>query len=211
MSERRVSSPASTGGAGTTFEHHVDAYWLGQLLVQGIPPILLDCRVTEVHMQTRHLGWHTDDFLIVGRNETGTRRKLAGQVKRTFAVSADEECRETVGDFWRDFTHKDPFSAEPIASHSLRCEGTSNLLEHFTGLLDCARAARNGAEFAQRMTTTGFISKKAVHFGSELRAIVGDIEERSVTEAERTTVSDGPPTIWRSAGRNRGDLSAHHW
>jgi hypothetical protein len=27
----RVSSPASTGGAGTTFEQHVGAYWLAQL------------------------------------------------------------------------------------------------------------------------------------------------------------------------------------
>ena len=38
----RVSSPASTGGAGTVFEHHVGAYWLAQLLVSGIPPILID-------------------------------------------------------------------------------------------------------------------------------------------------------------------------
>jgi len=93
LSERRVSSPASTGGVGTTFEQHVDAYWLAQLLVQGIPPILLDCSVVEVHMQTGHRGWHTDDFLIVGQTGAGTLRKLAGQVKRTFTVSAaDEEC-----------------------------------------------------------------------------------------------------------------------
>jgi hypothetical protein len=48
----RVSSPASTGGAGTFFEQHVDAYWLAQLLVRGIPPILRDCAVVEVHLQT---------------------------------------------------------------------------------------------------------------------------------------------------------------
>ena len=34
----RVSSPAATGGAGTTFEQHVGAYWLVQLLVGAIPP-----------------------------------------------------------------------------------------------------------------------------------------------------------------------------
>ena len=89
LTERRVSNSASTGGAGTTFEQHVDAYWLAQLLVQGIPPILLDCSVTEVHAQTEHLGWHTDDFLIVGQNGAGTRRKLAGQVKRTFRTVID--------------------------------------------------------------------------------------------------------------------------
>src|SRR5437764_5251452 len=98
-----VSSPAATGGAGTYFEQHVDAYWLAQLLVRGIPPILNDCALVEVHLQTEHLGWHTDDFLIVGEDGSGDRRKLAGQVKRTFTVNAaDEECRQAVQDFWKD-------------------------------------------------------------------------------------------------------------
>ena len=51
------------------FEQHVAAYWLAQLLVRCIPQILHDSAVVEVHLQTEHLGWHTDDFLIVG--ETG--------------------------------------------------------------------------------------------------------------------------------------------
>jgi hypothetical protein len=83
----RVSSPASTGGAGPFFEQHVDAFWLAQLLVRAIPPILLDCTVTEVHFQTEHFGWNTDDFLVVGENGAGSRRRLIGQVKWTFTVS----------------------------------------------------------------------------------------------------------------------------
>jgi hypothetical protein len=63
VSAARVSSPASTGGAGTSFEQHVATYWLAQLLVHGIPPILIDTVVTEVSFQTERLGWHTDDFL----------------------------------------------------------------------------------------------------------------------------------------------------
>jgi len=58
------------------------------------------------------------------------------------------------------------------------------LLEHFAGLLDCARAARDGAEFEHRLATTGFISNKAVHYCLELRMIVGGIEGRSITAAE---------------------------
>ena len=63
-----VSSPAATGGAGNVFERSVGAYWLAQLLVGAVPPILIDCSVTEVHFQTEHLGWQTDDFLVVGQN-----------------------------------------------------------------------------------------------------------------------------------------------
>ena len=185
MSERRVSSPASTGGAGTFFEQHVAAYWLAQLLVRGIPPILLDCSVTEVHLQTVRLGWHTDDFLIVGQNGAGGRRKLAGQVKRTFAVSAaNEECRKAIGDFWSDFTNDGRFSPETDRFALVTQRGTNVLLGDFAGLLDCARAVRSGADFAQRLATTGSVSKKAVGYCSELRAIVGDKKKRSVTEAE---------------------------
>jgi hypothetical protein len=61
--------------------------------VRSIPPVLLDTVVSNVHFQTEHLGWRTDDFLIVCERADGATRKLAGQVKRSFMVSAaDEEC-----------------------------------------------------------------------------------------------------------------------
>jgi hypothetical protein len=60
----------------------------------------------EVHLQTEHLGWHTDDFLVVGQTGAGDRRKLVGQVKRTFTVSAtDDECKKAIGDFGADVKH----------------------------------------------------------------------------------------------------------
>jgi hypothetical protein len=107
-----VSSPAATGGAGTFFEQHVSAYWLAQLLVGAIPPILHDCSVVEVHLQTEVLGWHTDDFLIVGELAPGQQRKLAGQVKRSFTVSAtDKECKKAFQDFWADWKDAGHFNA----------------------------------------------------------------------------------------------------
>jgi len=181
----RVSSPASTGGAGTFFEQYVDAYWLVHLLVRGIPPILHDCAVVEVHLQTEWLGWHTDDFLVVGQNGSGDRRKLAGQVKRTLTISAtDDECKKAVRDFWKDFKNPQQFTmaADRFALVTLR--GTNNLLEHFSGLLDCSRAARDEAEFEQRLASPGFLSTKAVHYCEEIRTIIGEIEGRSVSAAE---------------------------
>ncbi len=181
----RVSSPASTGGAGTFFEQHVDAYWLAQLLVRGIPPILHDCAVVEVHLQTERLGWHTDDFLVVGQNGLGDRRNLAGQVKRAFTVSAtDDECKKAVQDFWKDFKNPQQFTlaADRFALVTLR--GTNTLLEHFSGLLDCSRAARDGAEFERRLATPGSLSAKAVHYCDEIRTIIGESEGKSVSAAD---------------------------
>src|SRR5581483_8726181 len=181
----RVSSPASTGGQGTFFEQHVDDYWLAQLLVRGIPPILHDCAVVEVHFQTERLGWNTDDFLVVGENGSGNRRKLAGQVKLTFTVSAsDDECKKTVQDYWKDFKNPQQFSSATDRFALVTLRGTNTLLEHFAGLLDCARAARDGAEFERRLATPGFLSAKAVKYCDEIRTIIGESEGESISAAE---------------------------
>ena len=186
MTGQRISSPASTGGAGTFFEQHVAAYWLAQLLVRGIPPILIGTIVSKVHFQTEHLGWHTDDFLIVcERPGEAAVRKLVGQVKRSFTVSAaNEDCQSTIRDFWNDFKNTDLFSPAEDRLLLVTQRGTNTLLKDFVGLLGCARTARNGAEFQHRLTTQGFISDKATHYCNELCKIITDLEGRAVTAAE---------------------------
>lgn len=100
-SQKRISSPISTGGEGVFFEQHVAAYWLAQLLVRSIPPILTDAGVTEVHFQTEHLGFNTDDVLVVCSRADAATARLVGQVKRSFTISAaDDECKKAIGDFW---------------------------------------------------------------------------------------------------------------
>ena len=179
----RVSSPASTGGAGTTFEQHVGAYWLAQLLVGAIPPIAIDTSVAEVSFQTERLGWHTDDFLVVC-TFGGESRNLAGQVKRRFTVSAsDQECVQAVTDFWNDF-NASHFSKDHDRLVLVTLRGTNTLLEHFVGLLDCARAARGGVEFEQRLATKGFISDTAGRYCGTLQEIIGTVEGNLVTAAD---------------------------
>ena len=179
----RVSSPASTGGAGTTFEQHVGAYWLAQLLVGAIPPIAIDTTVAEVSFQTERLGWHTDDFLLVSTFR-GVSRNLAGQVKRSFTVSAsDKQCVQAVTDFWKDF-NASHFSKDHDRLALVTLRGTNTLLEHFVGLLDCARAAPSAVEFEQRLATDGFISDTAVRYCAELQKVIGDVEEKLVTAAD---------------------------
>jgi hypothetical protein len=156
VSAARVSSPASTGGAGTSFEQHVAAYWLAQLLVRGIPPILIDTVVTEVSFQTERLGWQTDDFLIVCERPGAAPQKLLGQVKRNFTVSAaNDECVQAIGDFWKDFNGAH-FSIDNDRLVLVTLRGTNTLLEHFVGLLDCARRARARSSSSASRRTASF-------------------------------------------------------
>lgn len=186
MTEQRtprgiVASPASTGGAGTYFEQHVDAAMLAMLLVRGIPPILTDCQVKEVHFQTEHLGWSTDDVLVVGETGGGRTRKLAGQVKRGFTVSyANEECRKAISDCWWDFRAGNQFSAVDDRFAIVTLRGSNTLLESFCGLLDCARSSRDAADFEHRLMTPGFVRSKTRSYCNEIRKIVDDCEGHAV-------------------------------
>jgi hypothetical protein len=176
-----VSSSLSTGGAGTFFERDVGAFWLAQLLLKWVPPILIDTVVTEVSFQTEHLGWKTDDLLITCRGAGSKHAQLAGQVKRTFTLSeTNEECRNAILDFWQDFNNPAVFF--PLCDRLVLIvqRGTDTLLGHFARLLDCARASRSGDDFAHRLATPGFISKKAVHYAHEIEKIVSAHKGRTV-------------------------------
>lgn len=157
-----IPSPISTGGGGDRFEVRVDAFALALLLTRATPPVLLDTTVEEVHLQTRHLGWRTDDLLIVGRVRPGVIRRLALQVKRTFTIAAsDEDCAETIRGMWDDFIATDRFDAVRDRLGIVTLHGTAGLLAAFTSLLDCARAAENGADFRRRLELRGYLSQKA--------------------------------------------------
>ncbi len=194
-SRDRIATPASTGGAGIVFEQHVDAAFLALLLVRGIPPVLSDCTVTEVHLQSEHLGWNTDDVLVVGENGGALRRRLLCQVKRSFTVSSsDHECSDTIVDFWEDFHNTSAFSQSDDRFAIITLRGTNTYLGHFAGLLDCARSSQDGADFEIRLRTPGFVNTTVVRYFEEIRKI---IEAHEVRGADRRAVALSkvdPPT-----------------
>ena len=173
MKDKDVASPISTGGGGEQFEQHVAAFALALLLVRAVPPILTDTSVVEVHLQTGHRGWCTDDLLLICERSDGTRRRLAMQVKRRFTVSArDCNCRKTIHGMWNDFRVDDRSeeSADQLAIVTLH--GTSVLLGDFGSLLHCARASINAEDFGYRLSLNGFLSKTAKSQYRDIRQIL---------------------------------------
>lgn len=182
MTTSIVSSSAATGGAGTFFEQHVAAYWLAHLLVRGIPPILIETQISEAHFQTEHLGWNTDDFLVVCEDADGTPHRLVGHVKSSFGISAtDDDCKKVISDFWTDFKTENRFSSSTDRLLLVTQRGTTTLLKDFVGLLDCARAARTAADFEHRLSTKGLLSAKSVHYSGQICKVISDIENRAIT------------------------------
>lgn len=178
-----ISSPVATGGGGDHFEEHLAGFLLGLLLVRATPPILTDTSVVRVHLQPRHLGWRTDDVLVVGETSEGERRQLAIQSKRTFRISEkDTDCRDTFRGMWRDFQTLDRFNpaVDRFAVATLR--GTDALLRHFSSLLECARGASNSADFVRRISLDGYISRQARQQSNVVRSILNENPENPVND-----------------------------
>ena len=186
--KRRVSSAASTGGAGTLFEQHVDSAFLTLLLVRGMPPIFPESTVTEVHIQTERMGWDTDDILVVCEDGARRRRRLIGQVKRTFSVSASNDgCVSTMTDFWRDFRGQADFSIADDRFAIITQRGTNTFLGYFGGLLDCARHSRDAGDFEQRLQIPGFVNARARTYFGEIKKIVEDHDGQGVSAEDLWT------------------------
>ena len=167
------------------FEQHVDALFLSLLLVRGIPPILKDCQVEEVHLQTEHLGWHTDEILIVGARSGSERRKLAIQIKLQFYVSdKKDDCRKAIADYWADFKSNEIFDPQHDRLALVVQRASRAFLDSFNSLLDCARASADGADFAQRISIPGYLSKVAKNYAEAIKKIIHEIEGRPVPDHE---------------------------
>ena len=185
IDNHRVASPTSTGEAGAFFEQHVGAFYLSVLTVRGIPPILTDTLLHEVHFQTKRLGWHTDDLLLVGMTNQGARRQLALQVKRRFTVSAhDDLSKQAITEFWNDFRYNENFSHDVDRLALVVLKGTDVLLNDLNKLLDSARVSADGAAFRERLDTEGLLSKKSKTYENTIRIIIREVEEHEPSDED---------------------------
>lgn len=180
-----VSSPASTGGAGNVFEQAVGAFFLSQLLVGATPPVLIDCTVVEVAFQNEFRGWQTDDFLVVGQTVSGVKRKLAGQVKRSFTVSSvDADFKDSIIDFWNDLHNPAVFSSERDRFAFVVQLGSNTLIRHFGSLLDCARASSDAPDFEHRLASPGLLNSTAIRYCDEVVTILQEAGNAHLTRSD---------------------------
>lgn len=178
MNDHKTSSSIATGQAGAFFEQHVGAYFLSLLAVKAIAPVVADSVLDAVHFQTGHLGWSTDDLLLVAADKTGLKHNIAAQVKRQFLISAsNQESKKTIAGFWQDFKHNSGFNADTDRLLLIVMKGTKALLHDLSNLLDCARVSTSYEDFTQRVQTDGFLSDQSKRALLTIDSIVTEIEK----------------------------------
>ena len=88
-----------------------------------------------------------------------------------------------IKDFWGDFNSPTRFS--PTDDHLVLVtqRGSANLLEHFVGLLDCARAATSAADFRHRLREGGFVSNTVRKYWETIFTIIREVEPQEENDA----------------------------
>lgn len=166
------TSPSATGNRGGTFEQQVGACYLAYLLTRGTPPFLQGSAIDEVHLQTEHLGWQTDDLLLVG-TVGSNKRKVALQVKSAFTFSGEnKECQEVFKDAWKDFNNSTIFDrgSDGIA---LVCGPLPLATQRrWRIVFDAAQASLDATDWLHRLALPGYHEQGAAAALDTLRSLL---------------------------------------
>ena len=88
---KKLSSPVSTGGRGTSFESRIQATRLLAMCLGSLVPGAQDGRIVELRFQARIHGHHTDDLVCLIEHGDGQRTRALLQMKRTLTARAKDK------------------------------------------------------------------------------------------------------------------------
>ncbi len=91
-----MSSPTSTGPAGTHFEGKVGAHYLLSLLVGAQPRGLPGMAIVRIELQRASQGMYLDDVIVRAHDRAGNAAVLEIQVKRTITFAPKDEVFRSV-------------------------------------------------------------------------------------------------------------------
>lgn len=157
-----IPSPEATGNSGGNYEQHVGAACLSILLIGGVAPFSADAVLTWVYLQARHLGFQTDDLLLIAESLLVAKHRIAIQAKRTFSLAAsDEECVKTLRAAWDDFVNPELSITNDDRLVLITGQAPTSFTKGMRTLLDMARATASAEDFSRRRDLRGYSSKDA--------------------------------------------------
>ena len=183
--EDRIPTTEETGGVGHTYEHCIGAYFLAGLLVDGVSPVFANTRmrIEKVAFQTRHLGWKTDDLLIICSSEGAEQRKLAIQSKINFVLQeSNKECVNTFLAFWADFNNEDIFDRDKDALALATLPSSKALSSGLRDLFHYARSSSDEHDFANRLSTMA--NNTVRRYCERIRSIIQKGISSEITDGE---------------------------
>ena len=155
---KKLSNPVSTGGAGIHFETCVQASFITLMLTGGHAPCLPGWPISEIKLQGKVDGFDTDDLIVTVERESGNRRKLIGQIKRSISITkSSHNFGEVAQAAWNDFNNPNQFTQ----SSDLICLITGPICRTDTEVIWLLNHARSSpaTDFFRNVNTANFSSK----------------------------------------------------
>lgn len=154
---KRLSNPASTGGAGVTYEQRVQAVYVLAMLSGCAVELARHERVIEIRFQTGIHGYKTDDLVCTLQDDTGDFRKALLQIKSDVrAVASDVAFSESLIAAWMDFHNPTCFTRERDRIYLVYETTSGNSLEALNHLMGFARGSTSSAEFMLKAQAESF-------------------------------------------------------
>ncbi len=161
QSEKKQSSPASTGPLGGNFETRVQAAFIVLMLTGRVAPCLPPWLITKIKFQGHYAGFNVDDFIAFTEDfQTGKKAKLLAQIKHAISITqSDKIFGEVIQAAWNDFNNPVIFTQKIDAIALIT--GPLNITDtnHVRPILEWARTSENEEEFLFKVNKERVSSK----------------------------------------------------
>ena len=143
------------------------------------------CQIETIHLQAGHLGWRTDDLLLVGRHVDGSKRKAAIQIKHSFRLAEkNPDCVKTFTNAWQDFNDASRFIQGQDMLALITGLVSDELQRGLRTLLDSARGSISGEDHLHRLKHPNYLDKKAYKYAETIWSIINDATGEKVPYSE---------------------------
>jgi hypothetical protein len=181
----QIASPISTGGGGTIFELKVQTGLVAALLVRAYVPVFNNATIQELHLQSEHLGYASDDALVIALDHTGRQRRQLWSIKREVKLTeSDDVFGDVIADAWKDFADTKIFDSAQDAIILATGPLAAATYKHLLTLLEFARAASTAESFFGRIGRKGFTSEKSKEYLGVVRQRCDDAAARTISDDE---------------------------
>ncbi len=178
LTEKGMTSPELTGGAGFTYEDAVVAKYLAAMAT-GTTAAALDSRVVQrVAQQQADFGEPLDDVIVDAASlADGTVMRLALQVKRSLTISKAEtnsDFREVIQRSWQTLQKPD-FREHVDRVGAVTGSVAEETSRAFATVCEWARASDTSAAFMQRFVDDGNASATHRAVANAVRMVAQDV------------------------------------
>jgi len=186
IAPKKVSNPASTGGAGVTFENRVQAVKLLSLglgiATTGVPST---DRIIALQFQAkRSKGPNTDDLVCTVERGDGQRYHVLMQMKRSLkAQPSDGAFAEAVGNAWLDFEDQ-AFKREADRIVIAYDSGCAHEMRGVSDVVKFAVMSLDAADWIEKLTAEGMGSPAKRKALAAIRSVVDDYRGSPVPDVE---------------------------